>query len=251
MENQPAPDWHEAFPRIAIDGEARRPTPIRRSRYRFPPPESVAAEGAATLGADFAPATIVEAYRSGYFPWPHDDMEMLWFSPDPRAIIPLGGLHISRRLGRLLRRLPFRVTIDEAFDAVLDCCAVRVDDGTWITPRYKAGYGELHRLGWAHSFEVWTDDGTLAGGLYGLRVGTLFGAESMFHRVTDASKVAMAAMMQWAEETDVTLVDIQVLTPHTERMGGIEVTRDEYLERLKPAVARALLPAIDPAGRLA
>jgi leucyl/phenylalanyl-tRNA--protein transferase len=187
------------------------------------------------MGADFAPETIIAAYRSGYFPWPHEEIEMLWFSPDPRAIIPIGGLHVSRRLARLLRRLPFAVSIDRAFDQVIAACAVRDDDQTWITPRYMVGYRQLHRLGWAHSFEVWAQ-GELVGGLYGIRVGRMFGAESMFHRRTDASKVAMAAMMQWAEDEGIVLVDVQVLTPHTQRMGAVEIPRDEYLARLDAAI---------------
>jgi leucyl/phenylalanyl-tRNA--protein transferase len=216
-------------PWLEIEGRAREPEPLPPSRYRFPPPGSV--DDAAMIGADFAPATIVEAYRSGYFPWPHREIEFLWFSPDPRAILPPGGLHVSRRFARVLRRPPFTISIDRAFDRVLEACADR-PEGTWITPAYMAGYRALHRLGWAHSFETWAPSGELAGGLYGLRVGRLFGAESMFHRVSDASKVAMAAMMQWAGESGIVLIDIQVLTPHTERMGGVEIAREEYLGRL-------------------
>ena len=160
---------------------------------------------------------------------------MLWFSPDPRAIIPIGRLHVSRRLARTLRGGSFRVTLDAAFSDVVAGCADRAE-GTWITPGYVQGYRALHALGWAHSFEVWTSDGALAGGLYGLRVDRLFGAESMFHRVTDASKIAMVAMMQWAADEGIELVDIQQLTPHTASMGAIEIPRTEYLQRLRQAV---------------
>ncbi len=182
-------------------------------------------------GGDFEPGTIVEAYRRGIFPWPHDREELLWFSPSPRAIIPVGGLHVSQRLARTVRQLTFNVTMDRAFAAVVAGCADR-PEGTWIGANYARGYVRLHELGWAHSFEVWTNDGTLAGGLYGLRVGRMFGAESMFFRVTDASKIAMVAMMQWATDEGINLVDVQVLTPHTARMGAVEISRAEYLERL-------------------
>jgi leucyl/phenylalanyl-tRNA--protein transferase len=184
------------------------------------------------MGADFEPATIVSAYRAGYFPWPQPEAEHLWFSPDPRAIIPLGGLHISRRLARTIASGRFRATIDAAFERVILACTDRAE-GTWITEGIIDGYIRLHELGWAHSFETWTADGRLAGGLYGLRVGGLFGAESMFHHVTDASKVAMAAMMSWAEATGIRLVDVQVLTEHTARMGAVEISREEYLARLR------------------
>ena len=184
------------------------------------------------MGADFAPATIVAAYRAGYFPWPQPEAEYLWYTPHPRAIIPLGGLQISRRLARTIRSARFRVSIDAAFERVILACADR-PEGTWITEGLVDGYLQLHELGWAHSIETWTDDGKLAGGLYGIRVGGLFGAESMFHHATDASKVAMAAMMHWAESTGIQLIDVQVLTPHTARMGAVEIGREHYLSMLK------------------
>jgi leucyl/phenylalanyl-tRNA--protein transferase len=161
---------------------------------------------------------------------------LLWFSPDPRAVIPIGGLHVSRRLARTLRSGRFTATVNAAFEAVVRACAVR-DEGTWITPALIDGYRELHRLGWAQSIETWTADGELAGGLYGVRVGGMFGAESMFHRVDDASKAAMVAMMEWVQREGIELVDIQVLTPHTASMGGIEISRAEYLRRLRRALS--------------
>ncbi len=194
--------------------------------------------GCIGAGADFAPSTIVAAYRRGIFPWPHEDAEFLWFSPDPRAIIPLDGLHVSTRLGRTVRSGRFRVTVDAAFETVMRECAERPGEGTWITSDLVRGYVELNRLGWAHSFEVWDGDGALAGGLYGVGVGAMFGAESMFHRVRDASKVAMVAMVQHARAIGVELIDIQVLTPHTRAMGGVEIPRRDYLEYLGAALDR-------------
>jgi leucyl/phenylalanyl-tRNA--protein transferase len=202
--------------------------------YAFPDPRRAPPDGFVAQGGDFEPETIIAAYRRGMFPWPHPDLELLWFSPHPRAVIPVDGLHVSRRLARTLRGGRFRLTLDAAFEAVIRACAER-DEGTWITPRIIDGYTRLHAAGWAHSFEVWDGD-ALAGGLYGVATGSLFGAESMFHRETDASKVAMVAMAEHARRIGVTLIDVQVLTEHTARMGAIEITRDDYLAQLTKAV---------------
>ncbi len=221
-------------PEIHTKGPPQRLPP---PRFEFPDARLADGNGLVGYGADFAPETIISAYVRGIFPWPHDDAEMLWFSPDPRGILPVGGLHVSRRLRRTIRSGKFRVTLDAAFERVMLGCAGR-SEGTWISPGLIRGYAQLHELGWAHSFDVWTTDGELAGGLYGVALGSMFGAESMFSRVTDASKVAMVAMMEHAERIGVTLIDIQVLTEHTERMGGIEIPRDEYLRRLREALER-------------
>lgn len=224
---------------LAIDVQTPcAPQPMPLSPWQFPDPASADAGGLIASGGDFDPSTILVAYGRGIFPWPHPEAEYLWFSPDPRAILPAAGLHISRRLGRRIRAGGFRVTIDAAFEAVMRSCAARRPEGTWITPALIRGYAELNRLGWAHSVEVWAPDGRLAGGLYGVGVGAMFGAESMFHRETDASKVAMVALAQHALAIGIELIDIQVLTDHTERMGGVEISRDEYLERLERAVRR-------------
>ena len=192
-------------------------------------------EGPVAIGGDFEPSTIVSAYAAGIFPWPHQKEELLWFSPEPRAVMPIAGLYVSSRLARTIRQERFRVTMDAAFPYVVAGCANR-PEGTWISAAILRAYTQLHQLGWAHSFETWNADGSLAGGLYGVGVGRMFGAESMFHRTTDASKVALAALMQWAADSGVTLVDIQALTPHTERMGGVEIPRREYYRRLKAAL---------------
>ena len=213
--------------------------------YAFPDARLVSGDGPAAHGGDFEPATIVAAYRGGLFPWPHAAQELLWFSPDPRGVLPIDGLNVSRRLERTVRSGRFRVTIDAAFEDVIRACADRGDEGTWITPRIIDGYTRLNALGWAHSVEVWTAEGELAGGLYGVAVGALFGAESMFFRVRDASKVAMVAMMEHARRIGIELIDVQVLTPHTERMGAIEVPRGRYLD----ALADALRHEVDWRGR--
>jgi leucyl/phenylalanyl-tRNA--protein transferase len=194
-------------------------------------------QGLVGHGADFEPPTIVAAYRAGCFPWPHPSYERLWFSPDPRAILPVGGLHVSRRLARTARAGGFRVTVDAAFGEVIRSCSLNRPEGSWITPSLTAAYVRLHELGWAHSVEAWTREGDLAGGLYGIRVGRMFGAESMFHRVRDGSKVALMGFMQWCESEGIELVDIQVLTNHTASLGGVEISRDEYLRCLAKATA--------------
>lgn len=214
------------------------PTPppalLPACRFRFPDPARADAEGLIAQGGDLEPATIVAAYRQGVFPWPYDEAALLWWSPDPRAILPLDALHVSRSLARTVRRACFRVTLNAAFPAVIDGCAAR--DETWITPAMRAAYVRLHGLGWAHSVEVWGPDGALAGGLYGVAVGGLFAAESMFHRVTDASKVAVVALVHHARRVGTTLLDVQVPTDHLASLGARTVPRTEYLARLAAAV---------------
>lgn len=227
---------------VVLDIDVLTPCPpqdLPPCPWQFPDVRQADDYGCIGEGADFAPSTIVTAYRAGIFPWPQTSSEHLWFSPNPRAIIPLDGLNLSRRLGRTLRSGRFRFTVDAAFEQVMQACAEDRDDGTWITRSLLTGYLELHRRGWAHSVEAWTLDGTLAGGLYGVGVGAMFGAESMFHRVTDASKGALAALIQHAQAVGVELIDVQVLTEHTERMGAKEISRDEYLLRLEAAMGGA------------
>jgi len=212
------------------------PSPVGPCRVRFPDPREADADGLLATGGDLEPATLLAAYRQGVFPWPADGVDLLWWSPDPRAVLPPDGVHVSRSLARRLRRGGFRVTIDAAFDDVVAGCADRgVTEETWITPPMRAAYARLHRLGWAHSIEVWAD-GALAGGLYGVSVGALFAAESMFHRVTDASKVALVALTQHARAVGVRLVDVQMPTPHLASMGAVETSREDYLTALASAV---------------
>ncbi len=221
-------------PRLSI--EARTPCPpqpLPASPYGFGDVRHAPPDGFIAHGGDFEPSTIIAAYASGVFPWPHPDEEYLWFSPDPRAVILPGQLHVSRRLTRTLRQGRFTFTVDAAFEQVMRACAVR-PEGTWITPALIDGYVRLHHLGWAHSVETWVD-GELAGGLYGIRLGNLFGAESMFHRVTDASKAAVVAMTQWADAEGITLIDVQVLNPHTTSMGAVEIPRERYLSLIASA----------------
>ena len=223
-----------AIPALAIDV---RPTPaaapVGRPRFRFPDPRQADADGLVAHGGDLEPSTLLAAYRQGIFPWPFQAHELLWWSPDPRAVIPVDALRVSRRLARTLRRAMFAVTINAAFDGVVAGCCAREE--TWITPGIRRAYGRLHELGWAHSVEVWMD-GALAGGLYGLAIGGLFAAESMFHHVTDASKIAMVALVQHARRVGVTLVDAQVPSAHLASMGAVTIPRADYLARLQDLV---------------
>ena len=204
----------------------------------FPPPTESTPDGLIAIGGDLSPEYLLDAYRHGIFPWPvYEDEPMLWWSPDPRAILPLDGLHISRRLQRTLRSKKFRVTCDQAFADVLAACATGPgrEEGTWLTNEMICAYVAMHRLGHAHSIEVWQDD-RLVGGVYGIAIGGLFSAESMFYRARDASKVALAHLVAHLKIRAYLLLDVQQWTPHTGRLGVLEIPRNEYLKRLAKAV---------------
>lgn len=207
--------------------------------WAWPDPRSADDHDVVGTGADLEPGTLLSAYRHGLFPMPVGRRRLAWFSPDPRGVLPPTGPHVSRSLRRSRRR--FEVTVDTAFRAVMLGCATGRDDGDWITDPIVDAYCALHDLGWAHSVEVWSD-GDLAGGLYGVSVGGLFAGESMFHRVTDASKVAMVEAWRRMTNGGGALFDVQWATPHLESMGVVEIPRDEYLRRLEAAVR---LPEID------
>lgn len=178
---------------------------------------------------------LLYAYRSGTFPMALDDGEISWFSPDPRAIIPIDGrFHIPHGLARVLKRKPFEIRIDSAFEDVMRGCAKRKE--TWINGEIFQSYMNLHRLGHAHSVECWKD-GTLAGGLYGVSIGGAFFGESMFHEVTDASKVALHALVMRMRERGFKLLDTQWTTDHLRTFGACSVPRAEYLKMLRAAVA--------------
>ena len=188
------------------------------------------------VGADLEPGTLLAAYRAGIFPW-HDD-PISWFSPDPRAIFPLDGFHVSRSLERTIRRGAFRVTFDTAFREVMAGCAEPRPgrEQTWISPAFIEAYTRLHGLGWAHSLECWDVD-RLAGGIYGVAIGAWFGGESMFAAERDASKVAIAALVARLAERGYALFDAQVMNPHLASLGAVDIPRAAYLARLRDAVA--------------
>lgn len=181
------------------------------------------------------PEGVLLAYRHGIFPMADERSgEVLWFRPDPRAIIPLDGFHVSRSLARTLRRGRFEIRLDTDFEGVMRGCADR-PEGTWISERFVEVYAALHRAGKGHSVEAWRE-GRLVGGVYGLALGGAFMAESMFHRETDASKVALAALVARLQEQGFLLLDVQYVTPHLESLGAVEITRREYERRLEQAL---------------
>lgn len=185
------------------------------------------------------PELLVSAYSSGWFPMAVDEGEIRWYSPDPRGVIPLDAFHVPARLARVIRSGRFRIEIDRDFPAVIRACASadrgNDDPGTWIDDEILASYEAMHKSGLAHSVEAWEGD-QLAGGLYGIALGGAFFGESMFHRVTDASKVALAALVQRMRARGFTLLDVQWVTRHLERFGAIEIARHEYLQMLQQAL---------------
>jgi leucyl/phenylalanyl-tRNA---protein transferase len=187
------------------------------------------------VGGDLDPGTLLQAYRKGLFPMHLPDGHLGWWSPVERAIQPLDGLRVSRSLRQATRR--FTVTVDQDFEGVIAGCADPGRDGMWITPEIVDAYTELHRLGWVHSFEVWDMDGDLVGGLYGVAIGGLFAGESMFHKVSNASKVAFVDLVVVMNQGGGRLIDVQWLTPHLESMGAVVIGREAYLKLLGPAVA--------------
>lgn len=222
-------------------GTVEAPVEPPPSPWAFPPAAGADDELVA-VGGDLEPGTLLAAYRTGLFPMPtgaRGREEPSWWSPDPRGVLPLDGLRVSRSLRRSVRR--FEVTVDEAFDDVMTRCAAPGRPGGWISPAIVAAYGELHRLGWAHSVEAWAPDGTLVGGLYGVAVGALFAGESMFSIATDASKVALVHLVEALRSGGGDLLDVQWPTPHLATLGVVAVPRAVYLERVADAVARPQL----------
>lgn len=192
------------------------------------------------IGADLAAGTLLKAYRSGIFPMPIDGRggvlnrtadQVAWWSPNPRGVLPLDRLRVTRSLRQSCRR--YTVTFNTCFDDVIRGCANPGRDGGWISEAIIAAYTQLHELGWAHSLETWDSSGQLVGGLYGVGFGQLFCGESMFHRATDASKVALVALVERLTSSGAKLVDVQWQTPHLASLGVIEISRSDYLSRVR------------------
>jgi leucyl/phenylalanyl-tRNA--protein transferase len=207
------------------------------SRF-FPSVEVTNEDGLLGLGGQLTPEWLLDAYQHGIFPWPVSaETPVAWWSPDPRAIIELDQFHVSRRLGRTLRSGRFEVTCDRDFEGVIRGCATASDrvGHTWITSGMIEAYRRMFELGHAHSVEAW-HQGRLSGGTYGIAIGGLFAAESKFYQVRDASKVALAHLVRHLKARGYRLFDIQQLTPHTARLGAIEIPRRTYLARLAEAL---------------
>ena len=204
-------------------------------RSRFPDPRQAPPDAPLAVGSDLSPNTLVDAYQHGIFPWPYGG-EVWWWSPDPRAVVPLDGLHVSRSLRRTLASGRLTAGPARDFTAVVRACADRPGEGTWITPGMVVAYERLHRLGLAHAVEVRDRGGALVGGIYGVALGGAFMGESMFHRTPDASKVAMVELVARLRAGGFALFDAQLPTSHLASMGAQTVSRDRYLDALEAAL---------------
>lgn len=201
---------------------------------RFPHPRQADENGIVAIGGDLYPETLLEAYDSGIFPWPIDNYPLTWFSPDPRAVLLFEQLHIPKRLKRFLKQQPFDLTINQAFDEVIENCASipRGQGGTWITPEMIRAYRQLHSLGHAISAEAWSE-GHCVGGIYAVRATHYVSAESMFFRQSNASKAAFLHLIDFIQsEMNFHWMDIQMLTPHMEAFGAIEISQEAFLKKI-------------------
>lgn len=209
---------------------------------RFPDPRSADADGIVAVGGDLHPDSLLLAYRQGIFPWPVEGLPMLWFCPAERAVLDFDHLHVPRSLARARRQTTLVFTIDRAFHWVIRACAdtPRPDqEGTWITPQIIRGYERFHDLGYAHSVEAWRGP-DLVGGLYGVDVDGAFCAESMFYREPNASKLVLLHLVDHLARRGAEWIDVQVMTPHIERLGGRTISRDQFLSRLASTRERGL-----------
>ncbi len=216
----------------------------------FPDPRRSDDEGLVAIGGDLSVARLLAAYGAGIFPWYNDGFPALWWSPNPRAILPADELHVSRSLRRRLERKDYVVTWNLAFSEVILACGQGRKGGTWIVPEMRRAYQKLHHEGHAHSVEVWQEN-RLVGGLYGVQSGALFAAESMFHRVTDASKIAVVAASRSLARAGVRVFDVQFATGHLRSLGVKEISRDDYLARVArasqtPVDLSRLVPSVEP-----
>ncbi|HVS24103.1 MAG TPA: leucyl/phenylalanyl-tRNA--protein transferase [Gammaproteobacteria bacterium] len=203
---------------------------------RFPPAREALKEpnGLLAAGGDLKPERLLAAYRRGIFPWYEEGQPILWWSPDPRAVLRPDGVKVSRSLRRSLIKGGFELKIDSAFAAIVAACAEprRYTDATWITRDMAVAYTRLHEAGWAHSFETWRE-GELVGGLYGVAIGRVFFGESMFSRVTDASKVALVRLAEHLRARSFELIDCQVASAHVASLGAKSISRDAFLACLE------------------
>ncbi len=201
----------------------------------FPPPGEALTEpnGLLAMGGDLSPQRLLAAYTRGIFPWYELGQPILWWSPDPRAVLWPENLHVSRRLQRTRRRSSLSLTCDQAFTTVVQCCAEprRYAESTWITGEMSDAYNALHRLGWAHSFEAWQDH-ELVGGLYGVAIGRVFFGESMFSRSTNASKIALITAVNYLRTRDFALLDCQIWSSHLQTLGATTLPRTDFLQQL-------------------
>ena len=214
----------------------------------FPPPELAREDGLLAVGGDLSIPRLILAYRQGIFPWYNPGEPIFWWSPDPRLILEPPDLHVSRRTERIIRQGRFQVTLDRAFKEVIRTCSetrMKRGEGTWLTPEMIDAYTELHYLGKTHSVETWQGD-RLVGGLYGIAMGRVFFGESMFTKVSDASKVAFVTLVRQLSDWGFAMIDCQVTTWHLLSLGAKEIPRSFFLERLKKLTD---LPSKAPVGK--
>lgn len=207
----------------------------------FPPAASFRGDGLVAIGGDLSPDRLLLAYERGIFPWSSPEDPLLWWSPDPRAMVRTREVKISKSMRSVLNGQKFTVTLDRDFDAVIRGCADRPEEGTWITEEFIHSYGMLHAMGFAHSVEAWDNTGTLAGGLYGVSLGNMFFGESMFSRVSNASKVAFITLAQYLCDRGFEWIDCQIMNPHLATLGAIHVDRSSFLTALEAAMQHPTL----------
>jgi leucyl/phenylalanyl-tRNA--protein transferase len=224
---------------LGVTTWATTPQPVGAPRWRFPPSSQWPSQDLIAAGGDLEPETVIGAYRRGIFPMIVETPEpiLAWWSPEPRGILPLDRLRVTRSLRQSAKR--FEVRVDTCFPAVIRACANPARERGWITEDFIRAYIRLHEMGWAHSVEVFDREGTLAGGLYGVRIAGLFAGESMFHVQRDASKVALVELVSLMRESGMRLLDVQWNSSHLASLGVIEIWRQEYLERLANALGVA------------
>jgi len=215
-----------------------RPDLLPSTRWAFPAPADWPDDDVIAMGGDLEPSTLIAAYRMGVFPMSLEALPgvIVWWSPNPRGVLPLDGLRVTRTMRQSARR--FDVRVDTCFSDVIRACSDPKRESGWITEEFIEAYTNLHRLGWAHSIEAFDRQGRLAGGLYGVRVNGLFAGESMFYAQRDASKVALMGLVDLMRESGMSLLDVQWQTKHLESLGAVEISRDEYLARLDRALSR-------------
>ncbi|WP_448555431.1 leucyl/phenylalanyl-tRNA--protein transferase [Thalassotalea montiporae] len=218
---------------------------IHPNSLAFPPLDTALTEpnGLLAVGGDLTPQRLVQAYSEGIFPWFSDGEPIMWWSPNPRAIIPTSDIRINRTLRKFLNKTPYQVSFNRAFDQVIELCADAPfrQDETWILPEMISGYRQLHLLGHAHSVEVWEQE-KLVGGLYGVAINGFFSGESMFYKAPNASKVALVVLAKALEVCGVKFIDCQITNPFLEDMGCIEVSRDEFIQQ-QQAMLHLSLPS--------
>ena len=217
--------------------------PFIEKRRFFPDPARPTLDGIVAMGDELTVDVLLEAYSFGIFPWPHPDLPCLWFCPDERGVIDFAQVHVSRSLKKFMKKTNLRITFNQKFNEVIAACAEIPrpgQSGTWITPPLQKLYEEFHKIGYAHSVECW-DGEDLVGGLYGVYIAGVFSGESMFYKSPNASKLCLIALIERLQSAGLTWMDIQMLTPVTEHLGGKYISKREFLNRLAEA-KKTLLP---------